>query len=413
MTFNAALVAVVLLSSLAPATAWARSAGINTSTCFGCHSGGQVPTVSITANPSTFSPGAQVTLTVTIQAINGGNGGLYLRSNGVGTFAVISGQGTRLINANEVVHSGSRAASGGSVTFQVRWTAPNTPGGVDLEAHGLSGNANGNATGDNAGYAKLSLVWGCAGTMYFRDMDLDGVGSTASGTTLNCTTPAGFSLTDGDCNDNNELVYPGRAEACNGRDDDCDNQIDEGLSNVTTYKDDDGDGFGRNDVTQTGCGSGSGWASIGNDCDDTLKTTFPGATETCNLKDDDCDGQVDDGARIICGVGWCRRYGPTCDVAQCKPGTPITESCNGLDDDCNGSADDGPDLCPAGQLCEVAVCVVAPASGTGGGSGGGSSEADGGVARKPLPEANGCDVAGGVIAALALMTLAALRRSRR
>lgn len=390
-------------------TAWARSAGINTSTCFGCHSGGQEPTVALTATPSTFSPGAQVTLTVSIQAINGGNGGMYLRSNGVGTFSLVSGQGTRLINDSEVVHSGSKSAANGFVTFQVLWTAPSAPGGVDLEVHGLSGNANNLSSGDNAGYAKLSLVWGCAGTQYFRDMDLDGFGSAASGTTLNCSTPVGFSELDGDCDDNNELVYPGRAEACNGRDDNCDGQIDEGLATITTYKDDDGDGFGRNDVTQTGCGIGSGWASVGNDCDDTSNTTFPGATEICNLKDDDCDGEIDEGARVICGVGWCRRYGPTCDVSQCSPGTPITESCNGLDDDCDGSTDEGTDICPAAQVCQQAVCVPAPANrgGAGGGEGGGSG------ATRPAAENDGCDVAGGVFAALGLLSVRLLRRARR
>lgn len=408
MIHRAAALAVFLVSS---AVCFARSNGINTSTCFGCHTGGQVPNVTLTANPSTFAPGTDVTLTVTIQAINGNNGGIYLRSNGVGTLSVLTGQNTRLINANEIVHSSPKTASGGSVTFQARWTAPAQMGGVDLEVFALSSNANGNSSGDNAGYAKLSLVWGCAGATYYRDMDLDGVGSSQSGTTLNCSTPQGYSTQNGDCNDNNELVYPGRAEACNARDDDCDAQVDEGLSSVTTYKDDDGDGYGRNDLTQTGCGSGSGWASQGNDCDDTLKTTYPGASETCNLRDDDCDGQVDDGARIICGTGWCRRYGPTCDIAQCRPGTPITESCNGLDDDCNGQVDDG-ETCPAGKACQEAVCVDAP---TGGGGGGGNAAVDAGSApggNKPATPSGGCDVTGGLAAALALLAFAALRRRR-
>jgi parallel beta-helix repeat protein len=43
----------------------------------------------------------------------------------------------------------------------------------------------------------------------------------------------GFNVTGGtcglvDCNDNNPLIYPGSAEVCNGLDDDCDGQVDEG-----------------------------------------------------------------------------------------------------------------------------------------------------------------------------------------
>ncbi|MFL5321598.1 MAG: choice-of-anchor V domain-containing protein, partial [Myxococcaceae bacterium] len=175
-----------LLAVLVSAEAAARANGIATPVCLGCHSGGAVPNVSLTASPSTLSPGGTVTVTVSIQAVNGSTGGMYLRSNGVGTFSIISGQDTRLVSSSEVVHSTPRSASGGFVTFQVKWTAPATAGGVDLSVSGLSANGNGGSNGDNYGTATLSLVFGCAGTTYFRDMDGDGVGSSASGTTKNC-----------------------------------------------------------------------------------------------------------------------------------------------------------------------------------------------------------------------------------
>ena len=33
----------------------------------------------------------------------------------------------------------------------------------------------------------------------------------------------------------------------------------------------------------------------GDDCDDASAAVFPGASETCDGKDNDCDGEVDEG----------------------------------------------------------------------------------------------------------------------
>jgi hypothetical protein len=63
-------------------------------------------------------------------------------------------------------------------------------------------------------------------------------------------------------------------------DDDCDTEVDEGL----TF-DDDGDGF-----TSTGSCEGSA-----DDCDDSDPAVHPGAAEACNGVDDDCDGATDEG----------------------------------------------------------------------------------------------------------------------
>ncbi len=84
----------------------------------------------------------------------------------------------------------------------------------------------------------------------------------------------------GDCAPTVTSVYPGAAEACNGVDDNCDGLVDEGY-------DGDRDGYLRDDP---GC------AALGAplDCDDADDAVHPGATETCNDQDDDCDDAVDD-----------------------------------------------------------------------------------------------------------------------
>jgi Putative metal-binding motif len=348
---------------LLPWSAMARSGGIATSSCAGCHAvGSQVTTITLT--PSTLVPGSTVTLRVTIRG-SGQNGGLYLTtSNGVGTFTVINGQNTRLQNG-EVLHSSPKAASGGQVTFDVLWAVPTTPGGTDFSAATVMGNGNGGSSGDQAGGTTLSVVWGCAGTTYYRDFDGDGVGSSASGTTKNCAVPLGYSALDGDCDENDATIAPGRNEVCNGRDDNCNGQIDEGLSATTTWPDLDGDGFGdARGAPMSGC-AGTRRAANNLDCDDTVAAVHPGATETCNQRDDNCDGQVDEGARIRCGTGWCARYGPTCRQSDCTPGPPLPERCNDFDDDCDGVIDNGPELCGPEAVCVGGKCLSRDDAGVG------------------------------------------------
>lgn len=61
------------------------------------------------------------------------------------------------------------------------------------------------------------------------DRDGDGRSQADAGVELSCTVPdAGFVQVFDDCNDSDILAYPGANERCNGRDDDCDDILDEG-----------------------------------------------------------------------------------------------------------------------------------------------------------------------------------------
>lgn len=63
----------------------------------------------------------------------------------------------------------------------------------------------------------------------------------------------------------------------------------------TYYQDADGDGYGNAEETTEACTTPSGYVSTGTDCNDNDATIHPGRTELCDDKDNNCDGQVDEG----------------------------------------------------------------------------------------------------------------------
>lgn len=85
------------------------------------------------------------------------------------------------------------------------------------------------------------------------------------------------------------------------------------------------------------------------DCDDTNPSIYPGASEVCNLVDDDCDQSIDEGFDQDWD-GWTTCEGDCNNVnSQIHPGA--AEACNGIDDDCDLAIDEGgfPDTDADGQ----------------------------------------------------------------
>ena len=146
----------------------------------------------------------------------------------------------------------------------------------------------------NTGY----IFQGCKHTnicpVWYKDADKDGYYSESQ---VSYNSPgSGWTTSPGkggnDCDDNNATIHPGATEVCNGLDDNCNGQIDEGVKS-TFYRDADNDGYGNPVVTVQACSQPAGYVDNNSDCDDNKTLVHPGAEEICNGIDDNCDGIID------------------------------------------------------------------------------------------------------------------------
>lgn len=138
------------------------------------------------------------------------------------------------------------------------------------------------------------------GTEWYADTDSDGYGNVAT-SLVACEQPEGYVLNIGDCDDADEKVNPAGEEHCSdGVDSNCDGDGDDPTS-VDAYllfRDADGDDYGNaSGGTLVTCflGMALAWSESWLDCDDTDSMSYPGASETCDGRDNDCNGTVDDG----------------------------------------------------------------------------------------------------------------------
>ncbi|MBK7579499.1 MAG: putative metal-binding motif-containing protein [Myxococcales bacterium] len=271
------------------------------------------------------------------------------------TFSCASGE-------EAVSSNGGKSGAGGS------GGSGNTDGG------GGTGNKDGGGDGSSCGPVEPEVCDGkdndCDGKIdeedatdaktYYEDKDGDGFG-VSSKSIKACKQPQGYGDKTGDCNDADPAYHPGALE------NNCDDPNDYNCDGATGYNDSDGDGFpackecddkdksvypgaaevcdGKdNDCDGSasfpgGEGDSDGDGSIAcKDCNDKDKDMFPGNPEICDGKDNDCNPATEAAGGETDGDG---DGSPTCEDCDDNdknnyPGN--TEKCDGKDNDCKSGA---------------------------------------------------------------------------
>ena len=292
--------------------ALARRNGISAPDCTGCH-GNEGATVQISASPSSFQPNDEVTFTVTIRRGDGTAmvGGMFAAHPTSGPLRVLSGEGLVEEPDSGLIHSQPKSAASGTVTFRFAWRAPSEPGGLVLDISALAANGDNRPSGDQAGHTRYTAAFGCTGVTYYPDLDRDGYGSEVYETSIGCE----------------NAPVP------------------------------------------------EGWATELGDCDQNEPKVHPGAAETCNRVDDDCNGAVDDNSLPVelwpdedgdgyfgmrTGtpmMGCVGLVGYAALGGDCAPRDPninpgVKEVCNLIDDNCDGRPDER-----TRPQCGIGACV--------------------------------------------------------
>lgn len=199
-------------------------------------------------------------------------------------------------------------------------------------------------------------IRGCAPKTLCIDNDGDGYG-------------IGPECKGADCDDDDPSVYEGAPEICDGKDNSCDDRVDNNPIDV-----------GRNCNTNLEGVCKDGVTECHNGVLECVQLQMPGQ-EICDGLDNDCDGLVDESVQEDENGNYVEQIGRACapensscfnGIYICDPyehgglhcdglGDNAPEICDGIDNNCNGQIDEGIDS--LGDVCIVGdgVCVNASA----------------------------------------------------
>ena len=210
-------------------------------------------------------------------------------------------------------------------------------------------------------FSLLAMVAGCGVDLVDHQKDGKTDGTACEDNPAACDEDGdGYLPSEDDCDDKDASVNPGVQEICDGLDNNCDGQTDEGVTK-TFYADVDQDGFGDVSATQVACENPAGYVENGTDCNDAEARSYPGNTEICDEIDNNCDGEVDEGvANMYYADADADSYGDPasgkyaceqpsgyvedsqdCDDSTAKSFPGNEEVCDEIDNNCDGLVDEG------------------------------------------------------------------------
>ena len=133
--------------------------------------------------------------------------------------------------------------------------------------------------------------------LWYVDGDEDGFGD-ADQSVDSCGDVTGSVSNALDCDDSDWLIHPDANEICDGLDNDCDAAIDDDdpdidvFTQVPVFRDDDGDGYGTDELIGRACRDASTGAEFPGDCDDSDASAYPHRLDYSDDHDADCDGEA-------------------------------------------------------------------------------------------------------------------------
>ena len=167
-----------------------------------------------------------------------------------------------------------------------------------------------------------------------------------------------------DCADFDKSIHDDAKEVCDGVDNNCNGQVDEGVA-ITAFWDRDLDGFGDDEFVSRVCKLPPDGSLVGGDCDDLNPLTHPDASEICDGLDNDCNDIIDEDAPLntfyvdndgddhgdssdsvescLAPPGYVGSS-DDCDDNEPEAWTDRVEICDNIDNDCNGDIDEGLDV---------------------------------------------------------------------
>lgn len=199
--------------------------------------------------------------------------------------------------------------------------------------------------------------WGsiCAwSNLWFQDVDGDQWGANGvPGIPVSCPPPTDYVTVRGDCDDYDDLVFPGAIEVCDFKDNDCNLSTEDGADELWLEDICDGTDTDLCSEGVFGCQSGI------QECSDTTGNT----PDLCDGSDNDCNSATPDGAdepwltdpcdgadSDLCAEGI---YTCAGGLQICSDNSgPSFDLCNGVDDDCDPASADGSEDPVSGTSCD-------------------------------------------------------------